>query len=160
MIMDNSFWATVALLIFLGIAVYAKAPALVAKALDGRADKIRADLEEARFLREEAAALLAEFQKKRKDAEAEAAGIVDAARREAATVASDAKAKSEDYVRRRTAMAEQKIGQAEAEAISAVRSSAVDLAVAAAAKLLQGTDAKSNTDLFKTSLSEIRARLN
>jgi F-type H+-transporting ATPase subunit b len=158
--MDNTFWATVALLIFLGIAAYMKAPAMISKALDGRADKIRADLEDARRLREEAKALLAEYQKKRKEAEAGAADIVETAKREAAIVAADAKAKSEDYIRRRTIIAEQKIGQAELEAINAVRASAVDLAIAASAKLLEGKDAKSSADLFKASLLEVRARLN
>jgi F-type H+-transporting ATPase subunit b len=158
--MDNTFWATVALLIFLGIAAYMKAPAMISKALDGRADKIRADLEDARRLREEAKALWAEYQKKRKEAEAGAADIVETAKREAAIVAADAKAKSEDYIRRRTIIAEQKIGQAELEAINAVRASAVDLAVAASAKLLEGKDAKSSAGLFKASLLEVKARLN
>ncbi len=158
--MDNTFWATVALFIFVGIVVYMKVPGMITKALDGRADKIRADLDEARRLRDEAKALLAEYQQKRKDAEAEAAGIVDAAKREAATIAAEAKAKSEDYVRRRTAIAEQKIGQAETEAVNAVRASAVDLAIAASAKLLETKDAKAASDLFKASLSEVKARLN
>jgi F-type H+-transporting ATPase subunit b len=158
--MDNSFWATAALLIFLGIITYVKVPAMITKALDARADKIRTDLEEARRLRDEAKALLAEYQQKRKDAEAEAAGIVDAAKREAATIAAEAKSKSEDYVRRRTAIAEQKIGQAETEAVNAVRASAVDLAIAASSKLLETNDAKAAADLFKASLSEVKARLN
>jgi F-type H+-transporting ATPase subunit b len=158
--MDNTFWATAALFIFLGIVVYMKVPAMIAKALDGRADKIRSDLEDARRLRDEAKALLAEYQQKRKDAEAEAAGIVEAAKREAATIAAEAKTKSEDYVRRRTALAEQKIGQAETEAVNAVRASAVDLAIAASAKLLETKDTKSTADLFKASLSEVKARLN
>jgi F-type H+-transporting ATPase subunit b len=158
--MDNTFWATAALFIFLGIVVYLKVPAMITKALDGRAEKIRADLDEARRLREEAKALLTEYQKKRKDAEAEAAGIVDAAKREAAVVAAEAKAKSEDYIRRRTALAEQKIGQAEVEAVNAVRASAVDLAISAATKLLDGKDTKASAELFKSSLSEVKARLN
>jgi F-type H+-transporting ATPase subunit b len=158
--MDNTFWATVALLIFLGIAAYMKVPATIGKALDARADKIKADLEEARRLREEAKALLAEFQQKRKDAEAEAASIVDAAKREADTLRAEAKIKSEEYVRRRTALAEQKITQAESEAINAVRASAVDLAIAASEKLLGSKDAKSGAEQFKASLSEVKARLN
>ena len=80
------------------------------------ADKIKNELEEARKLRDEAKALLAEYQNKRKEAEKEAASIVDAAKREADLIGAEAKTKSEDYVRRRTAMAEQKIAQAEAQA--------------------------------------------
>ena len=158
--MDNSFWAFIALVIFLGIAVYMKVPGTIAKSLDARGDKIKADLDEARKLRDEAKALLAEYQNKRKEAEKEAASIVDAAKREADLIGAEAKAKSEDYVRRRTAMAEQKIAQAEADAVNAVRASAVDLAVAASGKLLEGRDAKANADLFKDALAQVKSRLN
>ena len=158
--MDNSFWAFVALVIFLGIAVYMKVPGMIGKSLDDRAAKIKDELEEARKLRDEAKALLAEYQNKRKEAEKEAASIVEAAKREAELIGAEAKAKSEDYVRRRTAMAEQKIAQAEADAVNAVRGSAVDLAVAASTKLLQGRDAKANADLFKDALAQVKARLN
>lgn len=158
--MDNSFWAFVALLIFLGIALYLKVPATIAKALDSRADKIRAELDEAKRLRDEAKALLDEYKKKREAAEAEAKDIVAAAKREADLIAAEARTKSEDYVRRRTALAEQKIGQAEAEAVNAVRGSAVDLAIAASQKILSGRGAKDSADLFKDALAQVKARLN
>lgn len=158
--MDNSFWAFVALLIFLGIALYLKVPATIAKALDSRADKIRAELDEAKRLRDEAKALLDEYKKKREAAEAEAKDIVAAAKREADLIAAEARTKSEDYVRRRTVLAEQKIGQAEAEAVNAVRGSAVDLAIAASQKILSGRGAKDSADLFKDALAQVKARLN
>ncbi len=158
--MDNTFWAFVSLLIFLGIAVYMKVPGTIAKALDARADKIKADLDEAKRLRDEAKALLAEYEAKRKEAEKEAADIVASAKREADVLRADAQVKSEDYVRRRTAVAEQKIAQAEADAVNAVRASAVDLAVAASTKLLQGRDPKANAELFKQALGDVKSRLN
>lgn len=158
--MDNTFWAFAALVIFLGIAVYMKVPATIAKSLDARADKIKSDLDEARRLRDEAKALLTEYQNKRKEAEREAADIVASAKREADILRADAQAKSEDYVRRRTIVAEQKIAQAESDAVNAVRSSAVDLAIAASSKLLEGRDAKANADLFKQALVDVKARLN
>lgn len=156
-----SVWVLVALVIFLGICLYVKAPAMVAKALDGRSARISSELEEARRFREEAQALLAEFQKKRKEAEQEAAAIVEAAKREAEGLAKEAKARTEDYVSRRTAVAEQKIAQAEREAVAEVRSSAVDLAVEAARTLLAArTDAKAGADLFKSALQEVKSKLN
>ena len=97
-IMDATFWATVGLIIFLAIVVYLKVPATIGKSLDARADKIRAELEEARRLREEAQQLLAEYQRKRKDAEKEAAEIVDHAKREAGVLVTEAKQKTEEYV--------------------------------------------------------------
>lgn len=154
-------WATIALVIFIALCIYLKVPGMVSKALDQRAERIRNELEEAKRLREEAQVLLAEYQKKRKEAEQEAAEIVEIAKREAAALADDAKRKTEDYVTRRTAMAEQKITQAERDAVSEVRARAVDLAVEAARKVLgDKTDSKADADLFKKSVAEVKARLN
>jgi F-type H+-transporting ATPase subunit b len=159
--MDNTFWAFAGLLIFLGIMVYMKVPGMMAKGLDARGDKIRADLNEAKRLRDEAAALLEEYKKKRKQAEADAEEIVAAAKRDAETMAADARQKTEEFVKRRTAMAEQKIAQAEADAVNAVRATAVDIAVAAAGKILGGkADPKLQSELFKQSLGDVKARLN
>lgn len=159
--MDATFWATVALVIFLGVIVYFKVPGVIGKSLDARADKIRAELEEARRLREEAQQLLAEYQRKRKEAEQEAAEIVEAAKREATALTAEAKQKTEDYVARRAALAEQKIGQAEREAINEVRASAVDIAIAAARTLLADkVDSKLGAELFKSSLQDVKSKLN
>ncbi|MCO5160111.1 MAG: F0F1 ATP synthase subunit B [Mesorhizobium sp.] len=159
--MDATFWATVALVIFLAIVVYLKVPGMIAGQLDKRADKIRDELEEARKLREEAQQLLAEYQRKRKESEAEAASIVDAAKREAKILAADAKAKTEEYVARRTAFAEQKIAQAERDAIAEVRGRAVDIAVEAArAVLADKVDAKAAGQLFQASVEAVKTKLN
>jgi len=159
--MDATFWALVGLVIFLGILAYVKVPSIMAGALDKRADQIRNELEEAKKLREEAQQLLAEYQRKRKEAETEAQSILSAAEKEAALLREEAKAKTEEYVSRRTAMAEQKIRQAEADAINEVRASAVDLAIVAAEKLIGSkVDSKASGELFKASLSELKTRLN
>ena len=156
-----TLWATVALVIFLGIAVYIKVPGLMAKALDARAAKISNELDEARKLREEAQQLLGQYQKKRKEAEQEAAAIVAAAKREADMLAAEAHKKTEDYVVRRTALAEQKIGQAERDAVNEVRSIAVDVATEAARKLLAGKlDEKTSAELFSDSLTAVQTKLN
>ncbi|TJU93384.1 MAG: F0F1 ATP synthase subunit B [Mesorhizobium sp.] len=156
-----TLWATIALVIFLAIAVYIKVPRLIAKALDARAMRISSELDEARKLREEAQQLLRQYQRKRKEAEQEAADIVAAAKREADLLAAEAHKKTEDYVTRRTALAEQKIGQAERDAISEVRASAVDIAVEAARALLAAkVDVKAGADLFEASLADVKAKLN
>ena len=156
-----SVWAIVALVIFLGLIFYIGAHKTIGKALDDRSSKIAAELDAAKKLREEAEALLAEYQKKRKEAEAEAEQIVAAAQREASALAADAKAKTEEYVARRTAMSEQKIKAAETDAVNAVRSAAVDLAVAAAEKLIASkVDAAADAALFAKSVSEVKTRLN
>jgi len=159
--MDATFWATVALFIFLAVIVYYKVPGVIGRSLDARAEKIKTELAEAMRLREEAQQLLGEYQRKRKEAEAEAVGIVESAKREAAQLAAEAKQKTEDYVTRRTALAEQKIGLAEREALNEVRASAVDIAIAAAKTLLEGkVDAKLGADLFKASVQDVKSKLN
>lgn len=158
---DATFFAFVGLVLFLALVVYMKVPGMVAKSLDARADQIRNDLSEAKRLREEAQQLLAEYQRKRKEAEADAAKIVAAAEREAELIAAEAKQKTEEFVARRNALSEQKIKQAEADAVNAVRTAAVDLAIAAAEKVLASrTDASVQADLFNQAVGEVKTRLN
>ncbi|ASY67915.1 F0F1 ATP synthase subunit B [Sinorhizobium fredii] len=161
MALDATFYALVGLILFLALIAYLKVPGKIAEALDARADKIGNELAEAKRLREEAQSLVAEYQRKRKDAEAEAANIVAAAQREAEMLTAEAKQKTEDYVARRTALSEQKIKQAESDAINAVRTAAVDLAISAAEKVLAAkTDATAQETLFKQALGEVKGRLN
>ena len=158
--MDAS-WALVSLILFLALLAYLKVPGMLTKSLDDRADKIRGELDEARRLREEAQQLLAEYQRKRKDAEKEASEVIAAAEHEAAGLVADARQKTDDYVKRRTAMAEQKIALAEAEAINEVRQSAVDIAVSAAQTIIaEKADEKTTGELFKSSVAELKERLN
>lgn len=156
-----TLWATISLLIFAAILVYLKVPGMLGRSLDERAERIRRELEEARKLREDAQQLLAEYQRKRKEAEKEASDIVAAAKREATLIVAEAKEKTEEYVNRRTVLAEQKIAQAEKEAVSEVRSKAVDVAVEAARKLLeQKADGRTSDNLFKQSVDAVRTRMN
>lgn len=156
-----TLWALIGLFIFFAVVIYLKAPSMLAKSLDERAKRIGDELDEAKRLRDEAKALLAEYQRKRRDAEAEAADILKAAKREAELFVEDAKAKAEDYVARRTASAEQKISQAERDAVNEVRSLAADIAVEAArATIAAKVDAKAAAGLFESSLQALKAKLN
>jgi F-type H+-transporting ATPase subunit b len=158
---DATFFAFVGLVLFLALIVYLKVPGMMAKSLDDRADQIRNELAEAKRLREEAQHLLAEYQRKRKEAEAEAAHIVAAAEREAEMLTAEAKKKTEEFVTNRTALSEQKIKQAEVDAIKAVRSAAVDLAIAAAEAVIgKQADAKVQSELFGQAVGEVKTRLN
>lgn len=161
MAFDATFFALVGLILFFALLAYLKVPGMMTTALDKRADNIRDELEQAKRLREEAQTLLAEFQRKRKEAEAEAAAIVAAAEREAAMLTEDARQKTEEFVTRRNALSEQKIRQAEADAIGAVRAAAVDLAIAAAEKLIAAkSDASTQTALFSNAINQVKTRLN
>lgn len=157
---DNTFFALVALILFLGIVFYAKAPGKVAGMLDDRSNRIAKDIADARKLREEAEALLAEYKQKRADAVKEAAGIVEQAKLEAHAYATESRSKLEDLLARRTKQAEQKIAQAEAAAAKDVRAAATDAAIAAARKLIGDAPATKSAKLIEESISAVKSRLN
>ena len=158
---DATFFALVGLVLFLAGMVYLKVPGMITRSLDDRAEKISDELADARRLREEAQQLLAEYQRKRKEAEKEAESIIASAEHEAKALEADAQKKTEEYVARRTALAEQKIAQAESQAVQEVKSSAVDLAIAATETILSSKlSGKTAEDYFAKSLAEVEARLN
>jgi F-type H+-transporting ATPase subunit b len=158
---DASFYALVALVLFFVLITFLKVPKMLGKSLDERAANIQKELDDAKLLREEAQRLLAEYQRKRKDAEAEANEIIAVAQREASAFTADAKIKTEEFVARRTALSEEKIKQAEADAIGAVRAAAVDLAIAASTKLLgDAANAAEQKKLFAASIADVKSKLN
>ena len=161
MLEDAEVWVTLAFLVFVGVLVYVGVPKLVAKSLDERAARIKGDLDEAKKLKDEAAQLLAEYERRRHEAESEAEGIISGAKAEAERMASEAKAKIEDFVSRRTKMAETKIAQAEAQAAADVRSAAADAAVAAAERILT-LEAKGDraSALIAKGIDDVRKKLN
>src|SRR3954451_12727829 len=114
MFLEPEFWVAVAFVILMAIFVYFGIHRTVLKALDHRSERIKAELDDARRLKDEAAKLLAEYQARHASAEREAQDIVANARAEAERIASEANAKMEDFVARRTKTAEGKIALAEA----------------------------------------------
>jgi F-type H+-transporting ATPase subunit b len=161
MLGEAEFWVAVAFVIFVGVMIYFGVHKLIVGALDQRAVGIRAELDEARRLKEEAAALLAEYRRKQQTAEREAAEIVAGAKAEAERLALEAKTRMDEFVARRTQMAETKIAQAEAQAVADVRSAAADAAVAAAEKVLTRTVKGSVADeLVNKGIAELKSKLN
>jgi len=122
--LEAEFWVAVAFVIFVGVLIYYGVHTMITGVLDQRSARIRADLDEARRLKEEAAALLAEYRRKQQSAEREAAQIVAGAKAEADRLGVEAKTRMEEFVARRTKMAETKIAQAEAQALADVRAAA------------------------------------
>ncbi len=158
---DAPFWALLSLIIFLGILVYLKVPGVITGALDKRGEGIRKDLDDARRLRGEAEALLAEYRKKAEEAEAEASAIIDQARREADALSVEAKQRMEEYVASRTRLAEQKIAQAEAQALQEVRALSADVAIAAAEKILADrVKGGAGEALIARSIEDVKSKLN
>jgi F-type H+-transporting ATPase subunit b len=161
MLMEAETWVALAFVVFVVGLGYIGVHRMLAKALDDRGARIKAELDEARKLKDEAAQLLADYQRKRQEAEGEALDIIAGAKAEAERLAAEAKAKIEEFVARRTKMAETKIAQAEAQAAADVRSAAAEAAVAAAEKILaQETHGKLAGDLIAKGIDDIRKKLN
>jgi F-type H+-transporting ATPase subunit b len=151
----------VAFVLFLGALVYLGAHEVMVKFIDQRRDRIKAELDEALRLKEEAQALLAQYQRKQREAEQEAAAIIAGATAEAERMMAEAKAKLEEFVARRNNMAETKIAQAEAQALADVRAASAEAAVAAAEKILtQIVKGEVADRLIVKGIDDVKTKLN
>ena len=146
-----------AFVIFLGAAAWLGAFKALVNGLDQRGARIAAELAEAKRLREEAQALLASYEKRRQEAEGEAAAIIAQAKVDAERLAKEAAEKLTDFVSRRQKAAEQKIAQAEAEAMSEVRGAAIR---ASEAILRDRSKGSAGLGLLTKSLEEVKSKLN
>ncbi len=161
LLMETETWVALAFVLFVGGLGYIGVHRMLAKSLDERAARIKAELDSARALREEAEQLLAAYRRKRGEADREAEEIVASAKAEAERIAAEAHAKLEEFVERRTALAQSKIAQAEREALADVRAAAAEAAVAAAARVLADTaKGKVADDLIDQGIRDIKAKLN
>jgi F-type H+-transporting ATPase subunit b len=161
MFFEPEFWVAVAFVLLMILFAYLGIHKTVLKALDNRAERIKAELDDARRIKDEAAKLLADYKARRAGAEREAEEIISNARAEAERIAADAKAKMEDFVARRTKTAESKIALAEAQAVADVRAAAADAAVTAATTILsQSVKGPVADDLLTKGIAEVRTKLN
>ena len=161
MLRSAEFWVAVSFMLFVALILWQKVPALVGTALDKRADAIQQELGEAKRLREEAQKVLADYKRRHLEAEQEAAGIIEQARREALSLTEETRKGLQETLTRRTKLAEEKIARAEAQATAEVRSRAVDAALAAAESLvkskLSGATAQG---LIDRSIQDLSKQLN
>src|SRR6266436_3971249 len=161
MFAEPEFWVAVAFVILMGVFAYVGVHKTVLTALDHRSERIKAELDDARRLKEEAAKVLADYKARRASAEREAEEIITGAKAEAERIASEAQAKMEDFVARRTKTAENKIALAEAQALADVRAAAADAAIAAASTILsQSVKGQVADDLLAKGIQDVRAKLN
>lgn len=156
---DPEFWVAVAAVIFIAV-VWKPARRSLLSSLDERSARIRADLDEARKLRTEAELLLAEYQRKEREATAEAQAIVTHAREEAKRIAAQAARDLDTALARRQRLAEERIAQAESKAVDEIRSTAVDVAIAAAREVIVAdTDSQRGGALLDAAITALPQRL-
>lgn len=160
MVHDPAFWVAISLLLFFGLIVWKKVPAMIGGALDKQIAEIRAQIEQAKNLRAEAQALLTRFQQDQQEAAQTAKELVATAEREAKLINDEAARALDELIARRTAMASDKIAQAEAAALKDVRKVAVEAATAAAARLIaENLGAKERDALVAKAIDGIDARI-
>lgn len=158
--LDAHFWVGVALVIFIGILVWAKVPGLALRAIDSRADKLRARLAEAEALRDEADQLLAQIREQKAHSEKLAAEVLANARAEAERLQVAAEANLKEQIERRGQLAERRIATAEAQAAAEVKAAAADLAAAMAEDVLKQRLAGAKSDpLVDQAIGQIGAKL-
>ncbi|MFT6530713.1 MAG: F-type H+-transporting ATPase subunit b [Limimaricola cinnabarinus] len=157
---NTDFVVLLAFLLFVGVLLYFRVPREVGKLLDKRADGIRAELDDARGLREEAQSLLASFERKQKDVQTQADRIVSNARDEANRSAEQAKVDIAKSIQRRLTAAEEQIQSAQDKAVRQVRDEAVTVAVAAARQVITDQMTAQRADkMINESIQTVGAKL-
>ncbi len=160
MLLDAEFWVAVAFVLFMAVVWKVGGFAQITKGLDTRGRRVRTELDEARRLREEAATVLADYKKRRAQAESEAEAIVAGAREEAQRIADEGHARLNEFIARRTKSAETKIAQAEVQATAQVRAAAADAAVKVSEVVLrERLQGDAGLSLVRSGLDEVKGRL-
>ena len=161
LLQDTSLWVLIAFIIVIGVFIRAGIHKAIATGLDKRTQDIADEINEARKMREEAQELLAQYQRRQREAEGEAAAIIEQAKKDAKRMAVEARDKINAQMERRTIAAEEKIARAEAQALSEVRGQAADLAVEAAREIIkERMDSGAQTAFVDKAIAGLRDKLN
>jgi F-type H+-transporting ATPase subunit b len=156
---NAEFWVAVGFVILIA-GLFMPVKKAFSVGLDARAAKIKADLDEAKRLRDEASDLLSEYQAKQKAALAEAEAIMREAAREAARGREQAALALAASLKRREQQALDRIAQAEAKALDEVRTAAVDLAISVTGRLLRAAlDRQGAARLVDRAIAELPQKL-
>lgn len=157
---DPATWVSLAITVFFVLIIWKKIPAIFAKMLDERSNEIERQLDTARSLREEAAALLAKYERDQHAVEKQAAELMENAEAEIKLMVAESKVQVEEVAKRRAEIAEQKITQAEASALKEIRSLTVQVATTAARDLIEANMKKADHEaLIKSSTDQLDAKL-
>jgi F-type H+-transporting ATPase subunit b len=157
---DPAFFVLIAFAIVIGVFWKTGLHKMIAGGLDKRAHKIADELDQARKFREEAQELLAQYQRRQREAEDEAKGIIEQAKRDAERLAAESREKINAQIERRAKAAEDKIARAEAQAIAEVRGQIADLAIETARNIIiERMDQGAQAALVEKAISELRGKL-
>jgi len=157
---NTNYVVLIGFILFFALLFYFNVPAMILKMLDDRAETIRSELDEARNLRDEAQAVLAAYERKSREVAEQSQRIIDHAREEARLAADAAKEDLKQSIARRLKAAEEQITSAEEKATRELRNRAVDVAIAAAAKILaDSTTATEANKRIDAAIAEVESRV-
>jgi F-type H+-transporting ATPase subunit b len=158
---ETDFWEWLGLLAVIAIFLWRRVPAFIGNALDRRAEAIARELESAKRLREEAETVLVTYRERARGAESEAATILNETRAETERFTAEARAQMKTQIERRARQAQERIAQAEANAMAEIRNLAADAAVSAARRIIVARlgDEKASA-LISGSIADLPTRLN
>jgi F-type H+-transporting ATPase subunit b len=160
-LISAEFWVAVSFVLFVGLVLYFGVHKKIASALDDRASAIAKELADAQALREEAEAVLADYKKKTANAAQQAEDMIELAAKEAEALALETSRAMTEQFERRMKLAEEKIAQAEADALRDVRAAAADAAVAAARNVISGSLTPETADkLIHSGIADVKSKLN
>ncbi|ESQ83362.1 hypothetical protein AEAC466_14025 [Asticcacaulis sp. AC466] len=161
LLQDAEFWVRIALGVFVLILIFAGVPGKIWSSWGASGEAVRAELDEAVRIRQEATDLLNSIKAQRQQAEAKAREIIAFAEEEAVRMAAEARTKLEETIKRREELAERKIAQAESSAAAEVKAAAADLAANLAERVLLDRVAKTTTDtLVDKAIGQLEGRFN
>lgn len=157
---NTNFVVLLAFIVFILVLIYFKVPGMISGLLDKRADGIKAELEEARALREEAQTILASYERKQQEVAEQADQIVAHAKLEAQEAAKLAKEDLKASIERRLAAAGDQIKSAENAAVKEVRDTAVSIAIGAAQDIItKKMSAAEGNKLIEDAIKDVEAKL-
>lgn len=161
LLQDTSFWVSLGFLAVVALFAYMGVHTSITGSLDARARRISDELDEARRLREDAQELLAQYQRRQREAEDEAQAIVEQAKRDAKRLAASMRERINEQIDRREKSAEEKIARVEAQAIAEIRGQTVDAAISATQLIIRDRmDQSAQSALAEKALDDLKARLN
>ena len=157
MLEKDATWVAIGFVLFILMLIYFKVPGQITKILDNRAEKIKNELDEAKKLREEAQAMLADFQKKNKEAEKSAKALIDEAKKIAKNYEKEAKAKFDENMERRKKLLDEKLKRAEVEALNQIKNDITDIVFDAIDKTLSNDNINKDASdrIIETGVKEI-----
>ena len=157
MLEKDATWVAIGFILFILLLVYFKVPGQITKILDNRADKIRSELDEAKKLREEAQSMLADFQKKNKEAEKNAKALIDETKKLAKNYEKEAKSKFDENMERRKKLLDEKLKRAEVEALNQIKNDITDIVFDAIDKSLSNNNInkKASDRIIDSGIKEI-----